>query len=140
MAKAVDLSYAVRWEPAAQFGQTLTLEAQRRNLDGAATVVSPNDGALWIQDDVVDLVAPQAVRILDEAHGAEHLGLIGQLVHGPTGLAASDWVARQRRALLEREDGPAAGAGRTGPLPGRGTTSGRAAHGGRSRPRRGPGA
>jgi hypothetical protein len=107
VAKAVDLSYAVRWEPAAQFGQTVTLEAQRRNLDGAATVVSPNDGALWIQDDVVDLVAPQAVRILDEAHGAEHLGLLGQLVHGPTGLGASDWVARQRHALLERADGPA---------------------------------
>jgi hypothetical protein len=46
VAKAVDLSYAVRWEPAAQFGQTVTLEAQRRNLDGAVTVVSPNDGAL----------------------------------------------------------------------------------------------
>jgi len=104
---AVDLTYAVRWEPAAQFGRTLTLEAQRRNLDGAATVVSPNDGARWIQDDVVDLVAPQAVRILDEAHGAEHLGLIGQLVHGPTGLTAPDWVARQRTALLDAEDGPA---------------------------------
>src|ERR1700709_949483 len=75
-ARAVDLTYAVRWEPAARFGRTLTLEAQRGNLGGAATVVSPNDGALWIQDDVVDLVAPQAVRILDEAHGAEHLGLI----------------------------------------------------------------
>ena len=107
VAQAVDLSYAVRWASAVPFGQTLTLEAARRNLDGAATVVSPNDGALWIQDDVVDLVAPQAVRILDEAHAAEHLGLIGQLAHGPTGVAANDWVARQRRALLDREDGPA---------------------------------
>jgi hypothetical protein len=107
VAKAIDLSYAVRWEPAAQFGQTLTLEAQRRNLAGAATVVSPNDGARWIQDDILDLVAPQAVRILDEPHAAEHLGLIGQLLHGPTGLAARAWVARQRSALLVREDGPA---------------------------------
>ncbi len=105
-ARAIDLTYAVRHEPAGQFGQTLTLEAARRNLEGAATVVSPNDGALWIQDDVVDLVAPQAVRILDEPHAAEHVGLLGQLVHGPTGPAASDWVARQRRALLEQEDGP----------------------------------
>jgi hypothetical protein len=106
VAKALDLSYAVRWESAAPFGQTLTLEAQRRNLDGAARVVSPNDGALWIQD-ILDLLAPQAVRILDEPHAAEHLGLIGQLLHGPTGLAASDWVARQRRTLLEQEEGPA---------------------------------
>jgi hypothetical protein len=97
----------VRWEASVPFGQTLSLEAARRNLDGAATVVSPNDGALWIQDYVVDLVAPQAVRILDEAHAAEHLGLIGQLVHGPTGVAASDWVARQRATLLHHADGPA---------------------------------
>ncbi len=107
VARAVDLTYAVRWAPAAQFGLTLTLEAQRRNLAGAAMVVSPNDGARWIQDEILDLVAPRAVRILDEPHAAEHLGLIGHLVHGPTGPAASDWVARQRRALLEREDGPA---------------------------------
>lgn len=104
---AIDLTYAVRHEPAVQFGQTVTLEASRRNLDGAATVVSPNDGAVWIGEDVVDLVAPGAVRILDEAHAAEHLGLIGQLTYGQASLLAGDWVDRQRRALLEREDGPA---------------------------------
>jgi hypothetical protein len=96
----------VRWEPAAPFGRTLTLEAQRRNVEGAARVVSPNDGALWIQD-TLDLVAPQAVRILDEPHAAEHLGLLGQLLHGPVGPAGSDWVARQRHALLTQEAGPA---------------------------------
>jgi hypothetical protein len=106
VARAVDLTYAVRHEPAVQFGQTLTLEATRRNLDGAATVVSPNDGALWIGDDVVDLVAPGAVRILDEAHAAEHLGLLGQLAYGQASLLASDWVDRQRRALLEQAEGP----------------------------------
>ena len=106
VAQAIDLSYAVRWEPATQFAQTLTLEVQRRNLDGAARVVSPNDGALWIQD-TLDLVAPQAVRILDEPHAAEHLGLLGQLLHGPVGLAGGDWVARQRHALLTQEAGPA---------------------------------
>ncbi|MFN8511311.1 MAG: hypothetical protein U0841_01690 [Chloroflexia bacterium] len=36
-------------EAAAQFGQTLTLEAQRRGLDEAGVVVSPNDGAEWIR-------------------------------------------------------------------------------------------
>jgi hypothetical protein len=107
IAKASNLTYAVRWESATQFGQTLTLEAQRRHLDGAATVVSPNDGAVWIQETVVDLVAPQAVRILDEPHAAEHLGLLGQLAYGPTGLAAGDWVARQRQTLLTQADGPA---------------------------------
>jgi hypothetical protein len=105
LAKAVDLTYAARWEPAEEFGQTFTVEAQRRQVDGAALVVSPNDGALWIQG-IVDLIAPQAVRILDEPHGAEHLTLISQLVFGPTSLVATDWVARQRTALLEDPDGP----------------------------------
>jgi hypothetical protein len=105
VAKAVDLSYAVRWTSAEQFAEALTLEAQRRHLDGAATVVSPNDGALWIQG-LLDLCAPQAIRILDEPHAAEHLGVLGRLVHGPLGLAAGDWVARQRHALLTRLTGP----------------------------------
>ena len=105
VAKAVDLSYAVRWASAEQFAEALTLEAQRRHLEGAATVVSPHDGALWIQG-LLDLCAPQAIRILDEPHAAEHLGVLGRLVHGPLGLAAGDWVARQRHALLTRLTGP----------------------------------
>jgi hypothetical protein len=105
VATAVDLSYAVRWASAEQFVEALTLEAQRRHLDGAATVVSPNDGALWIQG-LLDLCAPQAIRILDEPHAAEHLAVLGRLVHGPLGLAAGDWVARQRHALLTRLTGP----------------------------------
>ena len=47
----------------------MTLEAQRRGVDEAGTLVSPNDGAEWIQG-VLDLVAPRAVRILDESLGA----------------------------------------------------------------------
>jgi hypothetical protein len=105
VAKAVDLSYAVRWASAEQFAEALTLEAHRRHLEGAATVVSPNDGALWIQG-LLDLCAPQAIRILDEPHAAEHLGVLGRLVHGPLGLAAGDWVTRQRHALLTRLTGP----------------------------------
>jgi hypothetical protein len=105
-AQAVELTYAARWAPAASFGQTLTLETQRRNLDGAACVVSPNDGACWIQP-LVDLLAPQAVRILDEPHAAEHLGTISQAAFGAASLQATDWVARQRTALLEDPDGPA---------------------------------
>lgn len=104
--RAIHLTYAARWEPAEQFGQTLTLEAERRNLAGATRVLSPNDGAVWIQD-LVDLIAPQAVRILDEPHAAEHLTLVSQLVYGPTSLLATDWVARQRTTLLEDLDGPA---------------------------------
>jgi hypothetical protein len=73
-------------------------------VDAAGVVVSPNDGAEWIQGGL-DLVAPRAVRILDEPHGAEHLGTLGGLVHGADTAAAGAWVATQRRRLLE--EGPA---------------------------------
>jgi len=62
-------------------------------------VASPNDGALWIQE-VVDLVAPQAVRILDEPHAAEHLAVVGALVFGADTPRARSWVDDQRDQLL----------------------------------------
>lgn len=91
-------SYVARWEPAARFGQTLTLEAQRRGIDEAGVVVSPNDGADWIQGNL-DLLAPQAVRVLDFPHAVEHLGVLAALVYGEGSSAATDWVAHQRQAL-----------------------------------------
>jgi hypothetical protein len=97
--EATTLSYAARWEPAETFGRTVTLEAHRRGLSVAAEVASPNDGALWIQE-IVDLVAPRAVHILDEPHGAEHLGVIGALVFGPGTPQAQQWVDEQRDQLL----------------------------------------
>jgi hypothetical protein len=92
-------SYVARWEPAAQFGQTITLEAQRRGIDEAAVVVSPNDGAEWIQGNL-DLLAPQAIRVLDFPHAVEHLGVLAALVYGEGSAEAGPWVAAQRKALL----------------------------------------
>lgn len=102
-AEAVNLSYVARWEPAEQFGPTITPEAQRRGLDEVGVVVSPNDGGEWIQGNL-DLVAPQAVRILDPPHAVEHLGHIGELVYGVDTAEARAWVAVQYQTL--REDGP----------------------------------
>ncbi len=92
------VSYVARWEPAAQFGQTMTLEAQRRGIDEAAVVVSPNDGADWIQGNL-DLLAPQAIRVLDFPHAVEHLGAVATLVFGEGTTEAATWVAAQRKAL-----------------------------------------
>jgi hypothetical protein len=97
--EVTNLSYAARWEPAETFGRTLTLEAQRRGVSVAADVASPNDGAKWIQE-IIDVVAPQAVRILDEPHGAEHLGVIAALVFGADSPQAHAWVDAQRDQLL----------------------------------------
>jgi hypothetical protein len=96
--EAVNLSYAARWEPADRFSRTVTLEANRRGVDEAPLVVSPNDGAEWIQG-VVDHLAPHAVRILDEPHAAEHLRTIAELVHGEGDPAAVAWTAAQRARL-----------------------------------------
>ena len=104
-ADAVRLSYVARWEVAGQFGQTISLEAQRRGLDEARVVVSPNDGAEWIQGNL-DLVAPQAVRILDFPHAAEHLGAVAALVYGEGTAEARAWASAQRRAL--HDGGPTA--------------------------------
>lgn len=94
-------SYVARWEPAQEFGQTLTLEAQHRGLDEAGVVVSPNDGADWIQG-ILDLLAPQAVRILDFPHAVEHLGTLADLVAGTSTPAATAWVATQRTVAAEQ--------------------------------------
>jgi hypothetical protein len=94
-------SYVARWEPAAQFGQTITLEAQQRGIDEAAVVVSPNDGAEWIQGNL-DLIAPQAIRVLDFPHAVEHLGVLAALVYGEGRAEAGRWVAAQRPVLQER--------------------------------------
>jgi hypothetical protein len=67
-------------------------------------VVSPNDGADWIPG-VLDLLAPRAVRILDEPHAGEHLAAVGGLLRGDGTLAARTWAADQRPRLLA--DGPA---------------------------------
>jgi hypothetical protein len=97
--EATHLSDAARWEEAPTFGRTVTLEAHRPGLSAAAEVASPNDGALWIAD-LVDLVAPQAVHILDEPHAAEHLGVSGALVFGGGSPQAQQWVDAQRDQLL----------------------------------------
>jgi len=83
-------SYVARWEPAARFGETITLEAQRRRLEEAGVVVSPNDGAEWIQG------------IPDFPHAIEHLGAVATLVHGEGSAEAAAWVAAQRKALHDR--------------------------------------
>ncbi len=103
-AEAVNLSYVARWEPAEQFGETITLEAQQRGLDEAGVVLSPNDGGAWIQGNL-DLVAPRAIRILDPPHAVEHLGHIAELVQGVGTAEAQGWVAAQYATL--RDDGPA---------------------------------
>jgi hypothetical protein len=71
-----------------QFNQAVLGELDRRGVETAGEVAAVSDGAEWIQG-FVDLHCPHATRILDFAHAAEHVALIGQAVapDEPTWLA-----------------------------------------------------
>lgn len=64
-----------------------------------------HNGAEWIQGNL-DLVAPQAVRILDFPHAVEHLGTVAALVYGEGTAEARGWLTAQRRSL--HDAGPTA--------------------------------
>ena len=98
--RTTTLSYLSRLADAASFGQLATLETHRRGTLQAGTVVAVNDGAVWIQE-LLDLQCPQAVRILDFAHAAEHLGQVAQTLWGMGSVDAQTWLTAQLDALLD---------------------------------------
>jgi hypothetical protein len=94
------LSYCSRLADVEHFNAAVLGELHRRGIERAGQVAAVSDGAEWIQG-FVDLHCPQALRILDFAHAAERLALIGQTV------APDDpsWLAPQLQRL--KHDGPA---------------------------------
>jgi hypothetical protein len=76
-AQTTALSYCSRLADIEQFNTAVLGELHRRGVEMAGRVVAVSDGAEWIQG-FVDLHCPQAVRILDFAHAAERVALIGQ--------------------------------------------------------------
>ncbi len=83
------LSYFSRMTDAVTFGDGAQVEMQRRGVSQAQSVCAVADGADWIQD-FVDLHRPDAVRILDFPHAAEHLNrLIEALQHAGITLPAN---------------------------------------------------
>jgi hypothetical protein len=97
--QATALSYCSRLADVEQFNMAVLGELHRRGVETASRVVAVSDGAEWIQG-FVDLHCPQAVRILDFAHAAERVALIGQSVapDDPT------WLAPQLHRL--KHEGP----------------------------------
>lgn len=76
-----NLSYFSRKVSAQEFGRLALVEIQRRGVEHARAVAAVMDGADWEQG-FVDFHCPQAIRILDFAHAAEHLNAIGEFLHG----------------------------------------------------------
>ena len=69
------LSYFSRMTDAVTFGDLAEVEMRRRGVSQAKAVCAVTDGADWIQG-FIDLHRPDAVRILDFPHAAEHLSLL----------------------------------------------------------------
>jgi len=92
------LSYFSRLADHEAFTRAATVEAHRRGVATAGRVVAVNDGAAWIQE-LVDYHRPDAVRILDWGHAAQHLGAVAAACFAAE--AAATWRDAQLTELLE---------------------------------------
>lgn len=92
------LSYVSRVQEADRFAELATAELHRRGTFAAETVVAVADGAAWCQQ-FYAYHLPDAIRILDFPHAAEHLSRAAHACFGP-GPDADDWGRTQRAQLL----------------------------------------
>jgi hypothetical protein len=100
--QTTDLSYLARLADADRFAEAATLETHRRGTATAGTVAAVLDGAAWLQG-FVDLHRPDAVRILDFPHAAQHLGAAGAAVWGDGSAATRRWTEQAVCALRAGE-------------------------------------
>jgi hypothetical protein len=93
-------SYAAGLEPAARFGQRLTLEAHRRGLERAGMVAVLGDGAEWIWN-LAGEHFPTAVQIVDWFHASERVWALGRALYGEGTAQTAAWVAQQLGRLAQ---------------------------------------
>lgn len=98
-----NLSYFSRKVSAQEFQRLALVEFQRRGVENAQAVAAVMDGADWEQG-LVDFHCPQALRILDFAHAAEHLNAIGEFLHGEHTPESQAWLKDQAQRL--KHEGP----------------------------------
>lgn len=96
--RTTELSYFSRLTDAAEFTELARVEVHRRGTDTAGTVCAVVDGAEWLQG-FVGCMRPDAIRILDFPHAAEHLGRAAQAAFGPGTAETSEWLGRQMHEL-----------------------------------------
>lgn len=66
---------------AEEFGRHVWVEAARRGVESAETVIGLGDGAPWIWNRIYEHF-PEAVQILDYYHASEHIWELGNLLYG----------------------------------------------------------
>jgi hypothetical protein len=96
--KTTDLRYFSRFTDAERFGRLATIATHAAGTTRAGTVCAVLDGAPWLQG-FIDLQRPDAVRILDFPHAAEHLATAAQAVWGPSSATATAWLDQQLHEL-----------------------------------------
>lgn len=97
------VTYFARLSDAETFGQQALGELSRRGVETATAVAAVQDGAPWLQG-FVDLHRPDALRILDWPHAAEHLTALSEQLFGAHSPRAQRVAERLRRWLWE--EGP----------------------------------
>jgi len=94
------LSYFSRKVSAQEFQRLALVEFQRRGVEQAQAVAAVMDGAEWEQG-FVDFHCPQAIRILDFPHAAEHLNAIGEFLHGEHTPKSQAWLKDHAHRLKQ---------------------------------------
>lgn len=97
------LSYFSRKTTAQEFQRLAVVEMHRRGVENAKEVAAIMDGADWEQG-FTDYHCPRAVRILDFAHAAEHVNLIGESLLGEHTPENQAWLKERLHRL--KHDGP----------------------------------
>lgn len=95
------LSYFSRKVSAQEFQRLALVEIQRRGVEKAQALAAVMDGAEWEQG-LIDYHCPQAIRILDFPHAAEHLNAIGEFLHGEHTPASQAWLQKRTHRLKQK--------------------------------------
>lgn len=98
------LSYFSRLSTAETFADLAEVEMRRRGVSQAEHVCAVSDGADWLQG-FFDLHRPDALRILDFPHAAEHVSLLIQAVQQTGMRLPSDLLPRLLHRLKHRGPG-----------------------------------
>jgi hypothetical protein len=99
-----NLTYFSRLADAESFTAQAYVEAHRRGTETAKVVCAVQDGAEWLQG-LVDVLRPDAVRILDFPHAIEHLTAAAQPVLGSGTPELNAWLDEQAHTLKHAADG-----------------------------------
>lgn len=99
--KTRGLSYFSRKENAETFDRLALVEIQRRGVENAGKVAAVMDGAEWEQG-FIDHHCPEAVRILDFCHAAEHIAAIGANLYGENTPETRIWLEERLTSLKQK--------------------------------------